>query len=377
MKLAAFDPPANINDFDPGERAAWSMYLSSTFDANIGDLRSEGLTPQFYNPTQVDTPAASAEDEITWIGFPRLISLKHPDDDVAAWKEADTLSPSGERPQDEYLEWHVERQEGKIVSVSFTCEGPEYWEALAHGYPLDYKGSKDPNVKGDKQKLLSLYRQYVSPAVQLNDLFANGSYNRLNRWNTSLGAMHLNQRNNTLGAEINIAAAATILRVDAAGSPITDPDELIKCARFGQPGRASDPTIGDHVNTLARDGYSITLRNPVGLYISGINTAGFQTPNGKDAQSYWTIQRGTAGSALRAVFEVPASEGFSVSDIKIEGQNIQFGGQISEHVSMKLTGIAVGKGQIKNPAAKCVGQQQNLLEVNKMGAVAGLRHSGS
>jgi len=357
MKLASFDPPANLTDFNPKLRAAWNTYISYTLDQNIQALSSAVLNPQFYNATKIDTPANPATDQITWIGFPRLISLKYPDDDRAAWQEADTPLASGERPQDEYLEWFVERVNNKVTRVTFTCEGPEYWEALAHGYPLDYDGPKDPAVKGDTATLLALYHQNISPAVQLNDLFSDGKYNRLNKWNTSRGAMHLNQRNNTLGAEINIAAQATILRRDQTGQSITDADELIKCAKFGQPGRASDPTIGDHVNTLARDGYLITLQDPVALYISDINTAGFVTPNNSDARQYFNVVRGSAGMVVRAIFEVPASEGFAVGDITIEGQPIEFGGQIAEHITMKLTGLAFGRGQIQNPSQQCVDQK--------------------
>lgn len=366
MKLPLFDPPAMLQDFNQTLRLAWNTYISWSFDQNIQALTDAGLNPQFYDPTAVDTPDNRASDEITWIGFPRLISLKHPDDDRAAWQEADTPSASGERPQDEYLEWFVERSGNKVTRVTFTCEGPEYWEALAQGYPTDYDGPKDPAVKGDTDTLLALYRQFVNPSVQLGDLFdSSGKYNRLNKWNASRGAMHLNQRNNTLGAEINIAAQATIPRNNKAGQLITDADALIRCARFGQPGRASDPTIGDHVNSLARDGYRITLQNPVGLYIAGINTAGFITPNGSDAQQYFKVVRNPAGMTVRAVFEVPASQGFAVGDITIDGQAIEYGGQIAEHITMKLTGLAFGKGEVQNPPQKCQTQQAGIMSTGK------------
>ncbi|MBW4609008.1 MAG: hypothetical protein KME22_17820 [Hassallia sp. WJT32-NPBG1] len=361
MKLRQFDPPANIDDFDsiPNQREAWNEFISNTFDENIKGVMSavEPGKSQFYNPTQIETTEPNTEADITWIGFPALISRKHPGNDRAAWQEADKLLPNGERPQDEYLEWHVTRSKGKIVRVSFTCEGPEYWEALAHGYPMGYEGSKTAGATGDKQKLLALYRKYISPKVQLSDLFdQNGQYNRLNKWNTKNGAMHLNQRNNTLGAEINIAAFATILR-QKDGRVLTDADELINCARYGAPGRASDPIIGAIVNGLARDGYSITLANPVGLYIDSIDTTGWTKPDGVtpvDA-SYWRILRGTAGKILRAVYEVPPAEGFTVGDIQIGGEQIEFGGQIAEHITMKLTGVAFGKGQIQNQPLGCEG----------------------
>jgi hypothetical protein len=359
--IPTFDPPANINDVDsiPNQRAGWSEFLSNTFDANIEDVQLT-LNPnssQFFNPTRTDTDEPHIEPSITWIGFPALIARKHPGDARAARQEADTPLANGERPQDEYLEWFVTKKAGKITRVTFTCEGPEYWEALAHGYPLGYQGPKTAGATGDKQKLLQLYRQFVSPQVQLNDLFKNGVYNRLNKWNTAKGIMHLNQRNNTLGAEINIAAFATILRKNGGGQTITDADELIQCALFGAPGRASDPTIGASVNALARDGFSITLRNPVGLYIDNLNTAGWTKPNGQPIGSFFRIVRGNQGLGLRAVFEVPAAEGFVVGDIKIGGERIEFGGQIAEHITMKLVGIACRKNQIHNPAFDCVAGQ--------------------
>lgn len=353
-----FDPPANIDDFDsiPKQRDAWSEFLSVTFDREIQAVEADlGVgKSQFYNPTNIDTTEPKIEPSITWTGFPALIKRKHPGNEQAAWQEADKPLSNGERVQDEYLEWFVTKQAGKIVRVTFTCEGPEYWEALAHGYPLSYAGSKTAGATGDKNKLLALYQKYVSPSVQMNDLFLSGKYNRLNKWNTKNGAMHLNQRNNTLGAEINIAAQATILRQQG-GVVLTDPDRLIRCGLYGAPGRASDPTIGAAVNSLAREGYAITLQNPVGLYIDSLDTSGWKKPNGSPVDpGYWQILRGSTGAILRAVYEVPASEGFAVGDILIGGEKIEFGGQIAENMTMKLTGLAFTKGKFKNSPQACV-----------------------
>ena len=113
--------------------------------------------------------------------------------------------------------------------------------------------------------------------------------------------MHLTHPANTLEAEINIAAQATILRARQ-GQVLTDQDDLIRCAGYGAPGRASDPTIGGNVNALARQGASITLTNPVGLYIDSLNTTGWVTPDGTSASTFWTIVRGAPGLGLRGVF---------------------------------------------------------------------------
>jgi len=349
MKLPSFDPPANLDDFDAGLRQAWSKRISDSFDGNIQDV-SAAVSPgtcQFYDPTKTDTPDPHAEATITWIGFPRLITLKHHGDRKAALQDADKPLASGERKQDEYLEWFITRKNGKIVRVDFTCEGPEYWRFLAERAP---------------DKLVSLYQKFISPQVKKADLFLpDGSYNLLNKWNTKNGAMHLNQHNNTLGAEINIAAFATILR-QKNGHLVTDADELIKCAQFGEPGRASDPTIGAQVNALARAGHNITLKNPVGLYIDSINLAGFTKPDGAPIDpNCFRIVRGQQGMAVRAAFEVPAAAGFNVSDIRIGGEKIDFGGQIAEHITMKLTGVAFGAGQVHNQPLACLGATPHVM----------------
>ena len=362
-KISDFDPPASLTDFDPTHRAAWSEFIGATLDDNIKLVESavgHGNSP-FYDQTKTDTDPPVASDVIRWKGFPLLIAAKHPGDKPAAWKEADKPLPDGERPQDEYLEWFVVRDaHKKITKVTFTCEGPEYWEALANGYPKDYNGPKTAGAKGMPDKLLALYQQFVSPEVKLADLLeAHGRYSRLNKWNTKHGAIHLNQRNNTLSAEINIAAQATILRQQN-GQVLTDPDALIRCAQYGQPGRASDPKIGAEVNSLARQGFAISLQDPIGLYIDGLDTTGWSTPDGTPAAQFWKVVRGGAGTAVRAVFEVPSTAAYTVGDIKIGGQPLEFGGQLAEQITMKLTGIACRKGSKLNAAVSCVSAQALL-----------------
>jgi hypothetical protein len=349
VKLAQFNPPAKIDDLGGREdlKKAWSTFISGLFDDAIQRTEQEvgSGKSQFYNPTKADTETPFAAQDISWIGFPKLIRDSHANA-VDAWKEADTpVTSNGQviRVQDEYLEWFVTRDPAtsKIRRVTFTCEGPEYWQFLAERFP---------------EKAVELYRKYISPDVQQADLFGpTGRYNRWNRWNSERGAMHLNQPNNTLSAEIAIAADATVLRKGSSGQTLTDADDLIRCARYGEPGRASDPVIGAAVNRLARDGHSITLQDPVGLYISGIDMAGFTKPNGDPADSrYWTVLRGSPGMILRAQFEVPDGEGFLVGDLTIGGRKIGFGGQIAEHITVKLTGLACRRGQSHNLPANCV-----------------------
>src|SRR5205823_2576502 len=101
---------------------------------------------------------------IRWRGFPLLLRERHDGDLEESYKEADQLPPypaGGERPQDEYLEWFVTRSAGKITRVTFTCEGPEYWQALAHGYPSRYNGPRTAGATGSLAKALDLYQRFV------------------------------------------------------------------------------------------------------------------------------------------------------------------------------------------------------------------------
>jgi hypothetical protein len=142
------------------------------------------------------------------------------------------------------------------------------------------------------------------------------------------------------------------------GWQITDPDQLICCALYGGLNRSSDPTIGSSVNELASLGFYITLRNPVGLYMSHIDLSGFAKPDGSPIDpEYWQVLRGKEDFDLieRAVFEVPVFEGFTVGDLTIGGVPIKHGGQIAEHITVNLVGLAAEPGAFGNTPVACSG----------------------
>jgi hypothetical protein len=171
--------------------------------------------------------------------------------------------------------------------------------------------------------------------------------------------VHLIQPNNNLFAEVMIGAQASILRKRPDGTPITDSTELIRCAGYGEEGRASDPKIGAQVNARARAGDAITLRNPVALYITRFSNDGINH-NGVPVPSFWTLVRGTAapvgqpfGMGLHLVYEVPPDAGFVVGDLKIGNDPISFGGQLAENVHVGLFAVLTRKGTLHNPAFAC------------------------
>jgi hypothetical protein len=340
-----FDPPGRVDDLGvPGDAMydAWSDFISREIDANVALLTGGVANPQFYNPRTTPTTAPSAKLTITWKGFPMSLLREHRDNRQRAWEAAEQFLPDGSRNQDEYLEWFAHKRAGKIVRVDFTAEAWDYWAFLgAQALAL-------PALDRNNSKLVQLYRRYVDPSIRIEDLVDGfGTYDRFNAWNTTNGAMHLTNRPNSLGAEINLVALATRL-FQKDGQAVTDPLQLIRVGGFGAETRSSDPRIGWDVNNLARLGFAITLDNPVGLLIDDLDDSGFQKPDGTPAGNYWKVQRGFSGGTLRATYEVPAAEGFVVGDLLVGGRRVEFGGQIAEHVTMKVVGLACRANSFSN-----------------------------
>ena len=362
MSLKSFDPPGFVDDLSESQKAAWSDWVSEQIDdaraGAPGAPPSGGPRSQFFNPIQNPPAGDAVERDISWRAFPRVVQITSASD-LQRWKRADA---SRDR-QDEYCEWSVTRDPAteKIVRVSFTSEGPEYWEFLAAVNPV---------------RVLELYREHVDAAVQHADLFgSDGIYRRRNRWNdsTDQGAMHLIQRANTLGAEIELAGAATIIR-RRNGTVLTSERELIDCGRYGEPERFSDPHIGAEVNALARQKADITLANPVGLCIAGLSVASWQAPDGSDPLDYWKVTRGTKEKALRAIYEVPPDKGFVVGDVTIAGKRIEYGAQIADFITIKLTGLATRIGQSAvGPVDGCVGDAGVAFAPADTGATPSVR----
>lgn len=311
--LAAFSPPADLPD---AHAAAWHATVAGIFDEFTGEF------PQFYDPTVEDTPSEAVEATVAWTAFPASLLVTATSQE-GRWGIADTKP--GRQAQDEYCEWTVERNaEGKLTSVTFTTELPEYWQHLA---------DHDPDG------VVDLYRELVSPDVERADLFgANDEYDPFNGWNTAAEGRlaHLIQPNNALSAAIALVAQATVLR-ERDGQPVTNKQDLVDCANLGNPFRNSDPQIAAAVNDAASTGAELSLRDPVGLYIKGLETTGLTTPDGEDPAAFWTIERGDPDHILRARFAVPEDRGYTVGDMKSGGRPINFGAQLADRVTVKVT----------------------------------------
>jgi hypothetical protein len=388
-----FRTPGDIQDFPDNPNK--QQMLNDQWSSNLNGFTQQGMqnnpwnstntppTTNYYNP--IDNNPSSNTASISWSAFPGRLAYNFPSSSQNQLDQmADTGSmhgqisnspcsapgqpvpyfPYGPRGwQDEYCEWAVTRNTaGKITRIDFTCENPEYWNTL---------------WLIDPQKVLSLYQSVLNkPQITLADLSVPGIvnpltnqpvYNPLNKWNygpvsdvTQGGAMHLTSTPNTLQTEIGLATSSTIQRFNPPPPPSTTNtmwpsaqyNDLICVGQFGQRYRNSDPNIGGNVNNFVTQGLVCTLADPPGLYIQMPSFSNYVTPDGTDALTFWTIKRGSktlndqsgkplpGNFILHAVFEVPASLGYTVSDIKIGGTNINWGSQIAATFKMQIVASA-------------------------------------
>ena len=324
--LERFAAPGNLAEPTDDDARAWSDRVSDI----LADYTVRH--PQFYDPTQADTPHTAQVAQVVWPAFPaRLLNQATSQEQRWALVDGDRME------QDEYCEWSVERDDdGKVVRVTFTSEVREHWEHMA---------------ERDKERVIDLYREFVDPNVGEADLFDDNRYRpRNDRNNSTVGRLaHLIQGDNNLGAAVDLVARATIPRRDANGDPVTRKQALVVCADLGNPFRNSDPNIAGAVNDAARSGAEIAFADPPGLYLDGIETAGFRTPDGTDAATFWTVERGTPEHTVRARFAVPDELGYKVGDVEFNGRKIRFGAQLADRVRVRVEVIVKPAGHQPQP----------------------------
>lgn len=305
-----YETPAALRDLPAGSPFYdnWHNHIAS---------RLAAATPgspagEFYDASETDVSIAG-EHRITWMAFPRDVRLPSRRDDRAG---AFTVAENRDA-QNEYCEWQVQRNAaGKIRKVTFVTETPEYWETL---WAID------------KARVVDLYRTLTgNPGiVQANLESSPGVYDRRNAFNRTSGIVHLLQSINTLKAALGLAQGS----VNSGGA--RDNFE-----HSPGPPTSVDPRVAMDISALVRRSLSVTLREPIGLYITHWDDSGWSKPDGSPVGNYWTVVRGVPGMALRLEYEVPAGAGFVVGDIRIGGRPIDFGGQLAEHVTVMIAGVA-------------------------------------
>ncbi|MCQ9376074.1 hypothetical protein NMQ14_17640 [Methyloversatilis sp. XJ19-13] len=325
-----FTAPGSLTEMNADAAADWHTEVNGYFKGsrNPPETTFAGSRNQFFNPAD-GIEADAVEKEIGWTAFPRPLTISSATDD-----ERWNLAEESRFEQVEYCEWSTTRDaNGKVLKITFTCEDRNYFCALFRRQP---------------EVVLALYREHVSPDVQMSDLVDGlGNYKPVNRWNanSSDGAMHMIGGPNTIGAAVELVAGACVVRSNPDGTLKTGARELIICGNYGARERHSDPTIGAEVNKLARAGHFVALANPPQLAFESISFAGWDVPDGVAPEDCWTYTRGSGGRAVRGVLEAPEGASFVVGDIEINGKAIRFGGQVADGIRIKVTGLAHMLGQ--------------------------------
>ncbi|KAK6535034.1 hypothetical protein TWF281_006332 [Arthrobotrys megalospora] len=275
--------------------------------------------------------------------------------------------------QDEYLEWAVTRtldEDNRLVKVTFTCEGPEYWQMLAKYQPdTVVQLYKDLVPDSEKPKITK------EALWTRTDKAGNKFYDPENKWNSPKpenGCIaHLIHPNSTLSAEVTIVADGTVKRRKEYE---TDKYTLCTHGGFGEPYRSSDPNIGwEAYNACELKGdasVTVTLGEPVGLYIQGWESGSFVVPEelsnlGFDIAECWHPLRVPEGKDhdkqvkkgpwVRVEFFIPEHYGFILEDLKVkdaEGDTypLRYGSQIAQYIKIGVGVSTTDADTSKKPA---------------------------
>lgn len=393
--MAQYASPAGVDDatgsLDPAAlREAWHNRVSK-FIKN-----AKGRTGTFFYDQYLD--ALDIQDSapptaVPWAAYPKWITTVFEGflgayDEEAADKYAEGLDSVGlatkvagvfedsglkARRQDEYCEWAVQRQNGKIVSMQFTAEPPEYWETL---YATDpewtttlYQGIlRNPSIKKED---LAYDQDYWGGDGNGEAIVVakKGNYNPYNKWNVGEhGLVHLTQGANTLSAEINLAADGT--RAWKTGKPSPTQQELICCALYGEASRHSDPLIGWSVHDLVEGtGACVALADPIGLYMSTFALPDLKSPTGEViGATALTFPRKSADGTriLRAEIRVPDGSTYGLEDCTLGGRKLLYGGQVARRITMALYAVAKLIPGKTRPPVSCRGFCCNHPDSSKL-----------
>ena len=146
------------------------------------------------------------------------------------------------------------------------------------------------------------------------------------------------------------------------------------------------------MNNLARQGASVSIANPVGIYIHSFNTATFQLDIEGTGNNMVDIPDGTfrwqrgdiaQNAGLRLQVQIPngivgtgqnnKGRQLTVSDIvdTKNGQNIMFGAQFADYITMTVKGVAISGGTPGEPLPCPRASRSNLIaNVSALSAMA-------
>lgn len=298
------------------------------------------------------------------------------------------------RQQDEYLEWHPTYDgQGRLEKITFTAEPPDYWRALAAVAPdrvveLYYDLLGDNSIP--KEEIfhphdMAVFGIGLDNRTQWFGIGGKDTYNELNPWTTTKGIIHLTHQANTLGAEVHLAAEASLVYESDQGSEPTGegtpPAEIrrIACGGYGGINRSSDPLIGNAVAGVVTTGDRLTLTDPIGLYIANVNLSGLTGPQNQPVgAASRVVTRGEDDPfdprILRFEVKLPEGTPFTLGECTMDGRLLERGGQIARQTTVHLYANTYDGGGV-TAAQDCGGKPCRHGERRNLFLIAGVARS--
>ena len=330
MALQAFSPPGGVTDLSERGRQAWSRDVAKSLTDNAGAIRT--------CPTTVPATSSSTRWASNWRPTPRpkpCVGGRSP----ASWP-ASPPPGAGRWPRTATPRRSTASGSpcGTPRTASSRPSSPARSPATSTCWP--------PTTPSGCSKV---YREHVSPDVQLNDLMSGNSYQERNRWNRS-GAMHMIQGANTLGAAVLLVAQATIVRAGSGGphDQRQRPHPLRRQRGPRSQQRSADRRRRQHPGP---PGARVTFDDPAGLYLDGLQTAGWETPKANDdPNEFWVVDPGRRGPRACGPCTrcPPTGATRSATSASTVGRSSS-ASQIAEGVSVKVVGLAEQFGRPTKP----------------------------
>jgi hypothetical protein len=346
--------PGNLSDLEGAGKAEWDKYVLDQIKEAIDSSKTKQFLPEADN--RINSPPVAVD----WSGFPIRLqtcldgsfrkTLRFLD-----WQlgNVDAGRPIG---HEEYLEWRVVRNgAGKITRMEFTTEIREYWQILAKYHPTKclrllgrFAGERIAafeDVYGRDPEQMTLEERLES--FQGNMFAPNGTAPKSPYNNGRRAIAFMCKAVNTLSAAIQLASFAAFPyqaeETDGTIRSITGSEAIAFTKQNALDCRNSDPTIVSSVIDLAVSGRYLTLDDPPGVYILDVQHEKILLPDrsGSIPHDWFEFQRGSRNEGERSqrlVFEVPPSQGFTISDLIDEeiDDPIAFGGQIAKKILVGL-----------------------------------------
>jgi hypothetical protein len=285
-------------------------------------------------------------DKVEWSAFPITAQANNSQIDAGRFEF-----------QDEYVEWQVKAQGGRLRTITFTTDFLEYYQALAMvshealvaGIKVLYPTANPTNAQ--------LYGPGFNPTTSSPEGRAESfaRFAQQNPWNNGTkGILCLAQQFNTLGALFNLVGRGAVENLAVPSNAICD-----TLGNFCGSGRNSDPAVATAVQDLARGKRGLSFADPAGIRIARL--AGTWKLKGKDVDmdnspNIWAITR----NGRRAVLKVSA--GLSVDDAPITS-----GAQVAALLSVNAAVISAREAEL--PLWSRVGQETS----RRLNDVAGSR----